>query len=229
MQAASRADRKGDRRARHPDTGELCRRDLRWYPPRQPADQRPRVCLTGGAAATGHGAPRGATESPPGVVTDRPLKCRPVGRGRGKRPRPVTAIATVRAVLLSEAPSYILSRLRSDQISSKNVQVQICHPNGHFFVWESSIKSRSGPRPVWAANLTFCVGTVSVVVVSREGRVGTVGSVHHNDPDLVVVASRPIPWGSICDQLVGDLAGGRAMGGRPAGRSTGRDWVGRPA
>jgi hypothetical protein len=137
-----------------------CAGEISVGAPSRTADQRPRVCLTGGAAATGHGAPRGATESPPGVVTDRPWICRPVGRGRGKRPRPATTLTTVWTVLLSEAPSYILSGLGSDRVSSKNVQVQICHPNGHFWVWETSIKSRSGPPPVWTANLTFCVGTV---------------------------------------------------------------------
>lgn len=43
---------------------------------------------TGGAAATDHGAPREATESPPGVVADRPKKVRPVGRVRRVRERP---------------------------------------------------------------------------------------------------------------------------------------------
>jgi hypothetical protein len=50
----------------------LCRRDHHWYPPRRPIGQRPRVGVRGGAAATGHGAPRRATESPPGVAADRP-------------------------------------------------------------------------------------------------------------------------------------------------------------
>ena len=43
--------------------------------------------LTGGAAATGHGAPRATTESRPGVVVDRP-KISTSWPRRGERPRP---------------------------------------------------------------------------------------------------------------------------------------------
>lgn len=77
--------------------------------------------------------------------------------------------------LLSEAPSYILSGPISDWFSWKNVHVKICLPNGHFFVCEKSIKSRSRARPVWDANLTSCVGRDFVVVVVALRRVGVAG------------------------------------------------------
>jgi hypothetical protein len=54
-----------------PDTGELCRREHPLVP--TPSAHRSTAQgEEGGAAANGHGAPRTATESRPGVVTDRP-------------------------------------------------------------------------------------------------------------------------------------------------------------
>jgi hypothetical protein len=79
-----------------------------------------RDVVMGGAAASGHGAPRGATESPPRVAADRPRSCdRLVGEG-GNAPGPGRVEChrrsdhPIRTVLLSEAPSYILSGLQSD-------------------------------------------------------------------------------------------------------------------
>lgn len=50
----------------------LCRGDHHWHPPPSAHRSTAQGVLTGGAAATGHGAPRAAPESRPGVVTDRP-------------------------------------------------------------------------------------------------------------------------------------------------------------
>lgn len=158
-------------------------------PTRRPIGQQLRVAA-GGAAATDHGAPGEATKSLPGVVADGPRFLDQLVKGKGgtpparegvechlrsDHPRPTTTFTAARLPFgpaPSRAPSYILSGLRSDQISSENVHVQICHPNGHFFVCEMSIKSRLRAPPVWDPNLTSCVGRDFVVAAVAVGGSG---------------------------------------------------------
>lgn len=75
--------RGGHRRVRRPWHRRTVQERSPLVPTRPPIGQ----VLTGGAAATDHGAPRGASESPPGVAADRPRSCDQLVERGGKRPR----------------------------------------------------------------------------------------------------------------------------------------------
>lgn len=185
MQVASRTDRGGRRRVRQPwhrSCAGAITIGVHWSI--RPVD-RPWCGNGRGSCARPRYPTKVLLKAPPGVATARP-KSRdqlvrkgetPPARGGvechsrsdhpdRRRPSPLP----IRTVLLSEAPSYILSGLRSAAISSKNVGGQNCPPNGHFVVWETSIKSRSRAPPGWDTNLTFCVGRDLVAIAAPAGR-----------------------------------------------------------
>jgi hypothetical protein len=167
-------------------------------PPDRTADQRPRVCLTGGAAATGHGAPQGATESSPGVVTDRPWICRPVDRGRRKRPRSATTFyhrldrppfrGPFLHTLRARIGSSFVKKCSGPNLSSQ--RAFFCMGNEHK-------KPVGAPAGVDGQSHLLRGDGVGGTVLGRRcrlGQDGTVGSVEHDDLDLdLVVASRPVP------------------------------------